>query len=123
MNLEYAATEPSREAIGQLEGATVIEFGSPYCGFCRAAQPLISAAIADHPGLRHIKVADARGRRLGRSFKVKLWPTLVFLANGKETARVVRPEDVEGIRTALATISNLEGGEASNRDSSSGERQ
>jgi thioredoxin len=118
-----SSTEPTRAEIDKLEGATLLEFGSPGCGYCRAAQPLISAALADHPGVRHIKVADAKGRPLGRSFGVKLWPTLVFLGNGKEAARVVRPEGVEEIREGLATISNLEGGAASNRDSSPGERQ
>ena len=121
--MDYAPTEPSREKIDKLEGPTLLEFGSPYCGFCRAAQPLVAAALADHPRVRHIKIADARGRRLGRSFKVKLWPTLVFLGNGKEAARVVRPERVDEIRQALATVSNLEGGAASNGDSSSEERQ
>ena len=103
--MEYAARELSREEVDRLEGPTVIEFGTPGCGHCRAAQPLISAALADHPGVRHIKIADAKGRRLGRSFGVKLWPTLVLLGNGKVTARVVRPEDVEEIRSGLAKIS------------------
>jgi|SRR5882672_11250027 len=123
MTLEYAPTEPSRAEIDKLDGSTLLEFGSPYCGYCRAAQPLISAMLADHPGVRHIKVADAKGRRLGRSFGVKLWPTLVFLGNGKEMARVVRPEDVQEIRAGLAKISNLDDRAASNQDSSSGDRQ
>jgi thioredoxin 1 len=104
MNLEYAAAEPSRDEIDKLEGPTVIEFGSPWCGYCRAAQPLISAALAEHPGVRHIKIADARGRPLGRSFRVKLWPTLVFLDGGLEMARVVRPDGVKEIRAALAKL-------------------
>jgi thioredoxin 1 len=35
---------------------------------------------------------------------VKLWPTLVFLSNGQETERLVRPGDVNAIRAALAQI-------------------
>ena len=104
MNTEYAATEPSREEVDKLQGPTLVEFGSPYCGYCRATQPAIATALADHPGVRHIKIADGRGRRLGRSFKVKLWPTLVFLGNGAETARLVRPDDVNDIRAALSKI-------------------
>jgi len=104
MNTEYAATEPSREEVDQLAGPTLVEFGSPYCGYCRAAQPAIAAALLEHPGVRHIKIADGRGRRLGRSFKVKLWPTLVFLGNGQETTRLVRPDEVNAIRAALSKI-------------------
>jgi len=105
MNTSYAETEPKREEVDSLPGATLLEFGSPWCGYCRAAQPLIAAALAEHAGVRHIKIADASGRRLGRSFTVKLWPTLVFLRDGKELARVVRPRDAQAIREALGRIS------------------
>ena len=104
MNATYSDTEPARAELDKLEGATVLEFGSPWCGYCRAAQPLIATALAEHAGVRHIKVADASGRRLGRSFNVKLWPTLVFLLDGEEFVRVVRPRNAQAIREALGRI-------------------
>ena len=104
MNEVYAAIEPPRAEIDALDGPTVLEFGSPTCGHCRAAQPLLASALADHPGLRHVKIADGSGRPLGRSFKVKLWPTLVFLSNGGEVARLVRPANATEIRSAIAQI-------------------
>jgi thioredoxin 1 len=103
-NEEYATHEPERAEVDQLAGPTLLEFGSPGCGHCRAAQPLLASAFAAHPGVRHIKIADASGRPLGRSFKVKLWPTLVFLLDGQEVARLVRPGDVGIIANALARI-------------------
>jgi thioredoxin len=104
VNTQYAATEPKRADIDALQGPALLEFGSPWCGWCRRAQPLIAEALAAHPGVRHIKIADASGRRLGRSFGVKLWPTLVFLRDGRETARLVRPDDAAPVREALAMI-------------------
>src|SRR5687768_6256335 len=104
MNATYAPVEPSRAEVDRLDGPSLLEFGSPYCGYCRAAQPLLASALADHPGVRHIKIADASGRLLGRSYQIKLWPTLVFLSNGREMARVVRPRDASEIRRCLARI-------------------
>jgi thioredoxin 1 len=101
---DYATNEPSRSEVDALLGATLLEFGSPWCGHCRRAQPLIEAAFAHHAGVRHIKIADASRRRLGRSFGVKLWPTLVFLEDGREISRLVRPTDADAIRRALAAV-------------------
>ena len=105
MNRDYAEKEPRREEVDALAGPTLLEFGSPWCGYCRRAQPLIAEAMASHPGVRHLKIADASGRRLGRSFGVKLWPTLVFLRDGRELARLIRPGDAGSIRDALGEIS------------------
>ena len=104
MNATYAPVEPSRAEVDRLDGPSLLEFGSPTCGHCRAIQSLLASALADHPRVRHIKIADASGRRLGRSYKVKLWPTLVFLRDGRESARLVRPGDASAIRKCLAMI-------------------
>ena len=104
MSRVYAKVEPQRGAIDALHGPAVIEFGAPWCGYCGAAQPLLIAALADYPLIPHIKVEDGKGRPLGRSFRVTLWPTLVFLNNGKEIASLVRPMNSSSINEALAKI-------------------
>ncbi len=104
MKEPHAETEPKRSEIDALAGPALLEFGTSWCGHCRAAQPLIARVLAAHPRVRHIKIADASGKRLGRSFAVKLWPTLVFLKDGKEQARLVRPKDAGEIERALAQI-------------------
>ncbi|CAG9186219.1 thioredoxin family protein [Cupriavidus pampae] len=104
MTKTFAATEPARTEIDALSGATLLEFGAPWCGFCMRAQPLIETAFAGHPSLRHVKIEDGSGRPLGRSFRVKLWPTLVFLRDGQEVARLVRPTDANAIAEAMASI-------------------
>jgi thioredoxin 1 len=104
MTPAYAEVEPRRDEVDQLPGATMVEFGAPWCGHCRRAQPLITEALAAHPGVLHIKIADASGKPLGRSFRVKLWPTLVFLKDGTEVERLVRPTEVKPIIQALEKI-------------------
>ncbi|SAK90962.1 thioredoxin [Caballeronia hypogeia] len=104
MNIEYAKTAPARAEVDALNGPTVVEFGTDWCGYCRGAQPLIAQAFQGHGAVKHMKIEDGPGRPLGRSFRVKLWPTLVFMLGGKEVARLVRPGDVSEIRDALALI-------------------
>lgn len=104
MSTVYAEVEPARAEIDALDEPLVVEFGTPWCGYCRRVQPLLAAAFAEHPRVRHLKIEDGRGRRLGRSFGIKLWPTLVFLRHGQEVARLVRPTDARPIRQALARI-------------------
>jgi thioredoxin 1 len=104
MTTAYLEKEPSRAEIESLSGPALLEFGTPWCGYCRAAQPLIAGAVATHPQVRHVKVEDGSGRPLGRHFGVKLWPTLVFLKDGKEVARVVRPSNLDAVRQGLDQI-------------------
>jgi thioredoxin 1 len=103
-NNNYPAIEPSRSEIDAIGKPLVIEFGTDWCGHCMAAQPLIASALAGHPGIRHIRIEDGPGRRLGRSFRVKLWPTLIFMSQGQEVERLVRPTDAKMIEQALARI-------------------
>lgn len=95
-NTLYAVREPTRDEVDALAGDTVLEFGAPWCGHCIAAQSAIEAALAGHD-LRHLKIEDGPGRPLGRSFRIKLWPTLLLLRDGEELARAVRPTTREEI--------------------------
>ncbi len=94
----------TREEVEQTTGAVLLEFGANWCGVCGGFAPQLEALMRDYPQVRHIKVEDGKGKPLGRSFRVKLWPTLVFYANGEEQARLVRPESTSDIAAALAAI-------------------
>ena len=104
MSKTYEATQTTRAEVDSLAEPVVIEFGTSWCGHCMAAQPLIESAMADYPALHHLKVEDGPGRPLGRSFRVKLWPTLIFMAGGQEVARLVRPASAGEIAGALRQI-------------------
>lgn len=101
---DWTEQPPARAEIDRQRGALLIEFGTPWCGHCRRAQPLIDAVLAEHPQLRYMKVADGPGMPLGRSFGVKLWPTLIFMHDGVEVAREVRPQTAAAIRAAVGRL-------------------
>ena len=82
--------EPTRDDVDAMRGAVLLEFGINECPHCQAVQPLVADALKRHPEVRHLRIEDGKGRRLGRSFAVKLWPALIFMKDGQEVARVIR---------------------------------
>ena len=92
---------PTRAEIEALPGLTLLEFGTDWCGHCRAAQPALAEVLPSQPLWHHLKVEDGPGRALGRSYRIKLWPTLVLLRDGQELARLVRPTQAADILQAL----------------------
>ena len=99
----YSDNNPTLEHINNINGSAFLEFGTPWCGHCLAAAPIIEEALTT-TAISHIKVQDGKGLPLGRAFRVKRWPTLILLHNGKEVARVVRPTSTDSINELLAKL-------------------
>jgi thioredoxin 1 len=72
-------------------GPVLLEFGASWCGHCQALAPKLARFLEDYAEVHHVKIEDGPGKRLGRSFGVKLWPTLVFLKDGKVVKQAARP--------------------------------
>jgi thioredoxin 1 len=104
MSSDYEDLTLSREEVDAWAGPALLEFGTNWCGHCQIAQPAVAEALRAHSTLRHVKIEDGPGRPLGRSFRVKLWPTLIFLKDGQELARAVRPQAAEELRAGLDAI-------------------
>ena len=105
MTRDYLSDDkaPTRDEVDALKGPVLVEFGTSWCGFCQAAQGDIVKLLAQNPGVRHVKVEDGPGRRLGRSFRVKLWPNLVFMKDGVVVKQLARPSAAE-MREGFAAI-------------------
>lgn len=93
--------EPTAEAVQAMKGRVLLEFGTDWCPHCLGAQDAIRTVLTAHDAIQHIKIEDGPGRRLGRFFRVKLWPTLVLLQDGQEIARGVRPQGVAAVQAVV----------------------
>lgn len=101
---KYLEQQPARAEVDTWKGAAVLDFGTNWCGYCVAARNPIETALASRPEVRHVMAEDGPGRPLGRSFRVKLWPTLIFLRDGQEVSRLVRPGSAEDVAQALRAM-------------------
>jgi thioredoxin 1 len=105
MSAEYLDPEatPTREDVDRMPGPVLLEFGTDWCGFCRAVQPQVASLLGQKPGVRHVKVEDGPGRPLGRSFGVRLWPNFVLLKDGVVVRQLARPSANE-LKEAFAAL-------------------
>jgi thioredoxin 1 len=99
----YHEESISRDDLAATEGPILLEFGANWCGICGGFSPKLEALMQEFPQVKHIRIEDGRGKPLGRSFRVKLWPTLVFLRDGEVIGQVSRPT-VEEARQGLESI-------------------
>ena len=84
-------TEPTREEVDRLPGPVLLEFGASWCPHCQAMEPGVAELLKKYPTVKHIRIEDGKGKRLGRSFRVKLWPNFVFLKDGQPLGQLARP--------------------------------
>lgn len=93
----YQSIGPDLAAVEAMRGLVLLDFGTDWCGHCMAARPAVDAWTAQHDDIDHLRIEDGRSRPLGRAYRVKLWPTLVLLRDGKEIARAVRPREARDL--------------------------
>ncbi len=91
-----------------MPGPVLLEFGAGWCGYCQALQPELDALLRRFPGVRYLWVEDGKGKPLGRSFRVKLWPNLVFLRDGRVLRQLARPS-AEEVRAGLEELTGRSG--------------
>jgi thioredoxin 1 len=103
--------EPTREEVDRMEGPVLLEFGASWCPHCQALAPRLRQMLEGYPDIRHIKIEDGPGRPLGRSFRVKLWPNLVFLRDGQIRKQLARPAVAE----VLDGLAELDGARSATR--------
>lgn len=101
-NFDYSEETLTLEQVSELSGDILLEFGAPWCGHCQAASSAINEVVNEYAELRHIKIYDGKGKRLGRGFKVKFWPTLILLHDGQEVGRLVRPLRADEVRQLMS---------------------
>jgi thioredoxin 1 len=108
MDTDTSQPQPTREELERVPGTVMVQFGTGWCTYCQALAPHLASALRKYPQVRLIEIEDGKGKPLGRSFGVKLWPTLVFMRDGTLVSQLVRPtpKEVEETLAAFASPPN-----------------
>ncbi len=105
-NPDYTEDAPAIDQVRALDDFAILEFGTPWCGHCKASRPAAQEVLTEL-NIPHIKIYDGKGKLLGREFRVTLWPTFILLHSGEEVARLVRPKHVKEFSDFVAHIQGV----------------
>lgn len=100
----YSPETLTRAELDARPEPVLLGFGTNWCGHCLAASAPVAQVLQAWPDLEHLAVEDGPGRALGRSFRVKLWPTLIVVRQGQELGRLVRPVTEAQVQTFLSSL-------------------
>ena len=84
------AIELTTENYGEVAASklpVLIDFGAEWCGPCRMVAPIVEELAGEYEGRVLICTCDAE--KIVATYKVRNIPTLVFLKDGQEVARIV----------------------------------
>ena len=81
----------------------VIYISAPWCGPCKLFKPIVTQFFEDHAGQIESIFADAEDE-LAQQLQVRAVPTIVFLKNDKEQARLTGAQSRKKLELTLDEV-------------------
>lgn len=84
------------------DGVTLVDFNAPWCGPCRAMEPILCALDVDYDGRASIvRMNIDENREVALNMGIQSIPTLVIYKDGQEVKRLVGLQKADILHQAL----------------------
>lgn len=91
----------------QEEALVVIDFWAPWCGPCKAMNPVLDQWAQQHPTVKVLKVDIDQAPEIATSYAISSIPTLVLCVKGKSIDRRVGGQTLQGLTDWVAPHSKI----------------
>lgn len=95
---------PPPSVLNQPKGLVALSFRASWCGACKVVAPMIDAEAKRAPSVKLVKIDVDQDSRKADEWKIGAIPTVVFLKDGREVARITGA-DKAGIAKAFKKLS------------------
>ena len=85
-----------------MTGDAFLEFYSPECSYCRAAEHIVNKLSDELCEVEFYKVNTKSNENLTHSFNIRSLPTFIMLSNGKEIGRAIGAKSEKDLKALIS---------------------
>ena len=78
---EITGTQIFEEAVAR--GNVVVDFGAPWCGYCRRLEPMIDKVAGEETDIAFYSINIDNDEEIAARFQIDTVPTVIFFKDGE----------------------------------------